>query len=113
MRNLFRKFIKKPETGYNLLWHLIDGTGITPKKEINMAILTLLNERERVVISLRFGLQKGEAVTLDEIGKHFGVTRERIRQIEERALLKIKEGFKDVQPLFRSPYHANERLERA
>ena len=49
-----------------------------------------LAERERKVIELRYGLGGDEPMTLEEVGHEFGVTRERIRQIESRALLKLK-----------------------
>jgi RNA polymerase primary sigma factor len=54
-------------------------------------ILDSLQDRERRVLSLRFGLDDGVSRTLEEVGKEFGVTRERIRQIEAKALKKLKE----------------------
>ena len=53
-------------------------------------VLTSLNERERKVLELRFGLGDGYARTLEEVGKQFKVTRERIRQIEAKALRKMR-----------------------
>ena len=53
-------------------------------------VLSNLSEREAQVIRLRFGIDDGYAHTLDQIGRTFGVSRERIRQIEERALNKLR-----------------------
>ena len=53
-------------------------------------LLILLSERERFVIERRFALDKSEKATLEEIGQHYNVTRERIRQIENNALNKLK-----------------------
>ena len=55
-----------------------------------MAVLGLLSRRERTVLRLRFGLDDGRPRTLEEVGQVFGVTRERIRQIEARTLAKLK-----------------------
>jgi RNA polymerase primary sigma factor len=54
-------------------------------------VLTYLLPREQKIIEMRFGLQDGVSHTLEEVGKEFGVTRERIRQIEAKALEKIRE----------------------
>nr|WP_307865450.1 sigma-70 family RNA polymerase sigma factor [Streptomyces montanisoli] len=55
------------------------------------AVLTTLGERERKVVQLRYGLDDGRARTLEEIGRIFGVTRERIRQIEAKTLGKLRD----------------------
>ena len=59
------------------------------KDEIAEVLLTL-TEREEKVIKLRFGLEDGKSRTLEEVGQMFGVTRERIRQIEAKALRKLR-----------------------
>jgi RNA polymerase primary sigma factor len=53
-------------------------------------VLSTLNERERSILSLRFGLDGGREKTLEEVGAHFALTRERIRQIQELALKKLR-----------------------
>jgi len=59
------------------------------KEQMN-EILSGLSERERRVLEMRFGLKDGNARTLEEVGQEFGVTRERIRQIEAKALRKLR-----------------------
>jgi RNA polymerase primary sigma factor len=59
-------------------------------KEQMSDILDSLNERERKVLEMRFGLKDGQGRTLEEVGQEFGVTRERIRQIEAKALRKLR-----------------------
>jgi RNA polymerase primary sigma factor len=59
-------------------------------KEQIRGALAVLNTREREVLEMRFGLSDGQEHTLEEVGKHFGVTRERIRQIEAKALRKLR-----------------------
>lgn len=61
-------------------------------------ILSLLSPREQKILRMRFGLDTGRTHTLEEVGKEFGVTRERIRQIEAKALLKLK-NIKDSKQL--------------
>ena len=53
-------------------------------------MLDTLTEREQKVLRLRFGMNEGRARTLEEVGKEFDVTRERIRQIEAKALRKLR-----------------------
>ena len=59
------------------------------REQLNDTLLEL-GERERKVLELRFGLTDGTPRTLEEVGKEFNVTRERIRQIEAKALRKLK-----------------------
>ena len=59
------------------------------KDEIELALLEL-NEREQQVMRLRFGLDDGQVRTLEQVGREFGVTRERIRQIESKTLAKLR-----------------------
>jgi RNA polymerase primary sigma factor len=59
-------------------------------KEQIRGALAILNAREREVLEMRFGLSDGQEHTLEEVGRHFGVTRERIRQIEAKALRKLR-----------------------
>ncbi len=54
------------------------------------ALLGALDEREQQIISLRFGLDRGEPRTLEEVGEEFNLTRERIRQIEAKAMSKLR-----------------------
>ena len=53
-------------------------------------LLAPLDDREREILKLRFGLDRGEPRTLEEVGEHFNLTRERIRQIEARAMSKLR-----------------------
>ena len=59
-----------------------------------MKVLNTLNEREREVIILRFGIEDGQNKSLEEVGKICGVTKERIRQIEIKALRKLRQPFR-------------------
>ncbi len=67
-----------------------DAAAFTLLKEQLGEVLGTLTEREQKVLTLRFGLQDGRARTLEEVGKEFNVTRERIRQIEAKALRKLR-----------------------
>jgi len=89
------------ETTENELGDLIeDGDSETPAefvaqlmlKEHLDEVLDSLGEREQAVVRLRYGLDDGEARTLEEVGRHFGVTRERVRQIEAKTLAKLRRG---------------------
>jgi len=59
-------------------------------------LLSPLDERERQILALRFGLDRGEPRTLEEVGEHFNLTRERIRQIEARAMSKLRHPSADT-----------------
>jgi RNA polymerase sigma factor (sigma-70 family) len=59
-------------------------------------VLSVLDERERTILTLRFGLDGGGERTLEEVAEHFGLTRERIRQIEARAMSKLRHPPADV-----------------
>lgn len=67
-----------------------DEATATMRREQVYRMLDTLTEREKGVLALRFGMDDGTPRTLEEVGKHFGVTRERIRQIEGKALKKLK-----------------------
>ena len=86
------------EDDSNLGDFVADGNAVTPEGNVEsvmlrehiQALLEDLKERERQVIVLRFGLADGHPRTLEEVGKEFNVTRERIRQIEAKALRKLR-----------------------
>jgi len=87
------------DDGGNEIIDLIeDKTTTTPEKEIDQffnkerlsGLLGIVNERERDVLDLRFGLKDGNIYTLAEVSKKLNVSRERVRQIEENALKKLK-----------------------
>ena len=67
-----------------------DAAAFTLLREQLQEVLGTLTEREQKVLTLRFGLEDGRARTLEEVGKEFNVTRERIRQIEAKALRKLR-----------------------
>ena len=75
-----------------------DSEAVVPVEAVSFAllqeqlgsVLETLTEREAGVVSLRFGLTDGQPKTLDEIGKTYGVTRERIRQIESKTMSKLR-----------------------
>ena len=67
-----------------------DAASFTLLREQLGEVLETLTVREKRVLELRFGLEDGRSRTLEEVGQHFGVTRERIRQIEEKAIRKLK-----------------------
>ena len=77
---------------------IVDQNGISPSdavinlnlREQTAQVLKTLTPREEKIIKMRFGLQDGSEHTLEEVGQHFAVTRERIRQIEAKALRKLR-----------------------
>jgi RNA polymerase primary sigma factor len=68
----------------------VDAAALELLKEHVQSVLSGLTERERQVLEMRFGLRDGKDYTLEEVGKYFNVTRERIRQIEAKALRKLR-----------------------
>ena len=68
----------------------LDAASYQLLKEQVEDVLNTLSDRERRVLELRFGLIDGRSRTLEEVGRDFGVTRERIRQIEAKALRKLR-----------------------
>ena len=97
----YRQAAGKPITLYELIERETeDRSALAPAAEASYQILkeqvedvlNTLNERETRVLQLRFGLVDGRSRTLEEVGRDFGVTRERIRQIEAKALRKIRKS---------------------
>ncbi|MGF1513284.1 MAG: RNA polymerase sigma factor, RpoD/SigA family [Elainellaceae cyanobacterium] len=87
------------EEDTELLDLLEDGTSCSPERHIDDAILrqhvhrvlaTALTDRERDVIALRYGLETGQFHTLEEVSRHFNLPRERVRQIQTRAMRKLR-----------------------
>ncbi len=72
---------------------LYDHNQLALKERIN-DVMQILNHREREILRLRFGLADGYAYTLEEVGQIFSVTRERVRQIESKAVRKLQEPFR-------------------
>ncbi len=102
--------LEKPlgvEGDYHLLDTLADTTGDTPQSRLDSedvseqvaSWIASLTEHEREILILRFGLDDEEPQTLEAIGKQFGVTRERIRQIEVRTLAKLRKASKSSDVL--------------
>lgn len=73
-----------------------DAAGSILLREQIEELLQSLTDRERQILELRFGLKDGKTRTLEEVGKYFDVTRERIRQIEGKALVKLKKSAKTL-----------------
>jgi RNA polymerase primary sigma factor len=86
------------DEGSKLIDYIQDTTGVSPTeamikvnlKEKTAEVLRTLNPREEKIIRMRFGLEDGSQHTLEEVGLTFQVTRERIRQIEAKALRKLR-----------------------
>lgn len=84
---------------------VVDPTGSTPQQiaarkyliEAVESALDDLNDREREIVRMRFGLEDGQVHTLEEVGQAFGVTRERIRQIESKTLQKLRHPVRSKQ----------------
>ena len=84
------------------LGDFIEDPGPTPEEEVILSdrrttlvryLKKYLNPREQRIIMLRFGFETGEPLTLEEVGEKLGITRERVRQIEEKALRRLKFQF--------------------
>jgi len=69
-----------------------EAASFTFLREQLMSVLGTLTPREEKVLRLRFGIEDGSELTLEQVGARFGVTRERVRQIEEKALRKLRCG---------------------
>ncbi len=68
--------------------------------ELLQEVLETLSERERTILSMRYGLEGDSPKTLEEVGVHYGLTRERIRQIQEEALVRLRARMKDRDAVF-------------
>ncbi|MDZ4200515.1 MAG: sigma-70 family RNA polymerase sigma factor, partial [Kiritimatiellia bacterium] len=82
-----------------------DDQSRTPYDEINdrqlleeiSRVLHHLDHREREILKYRYGLEGQEVETLDDVGKRFGITRERVRQIQNQSLLKLRATLEEVR----------------
>ena len=83
--DMFLDFIQDEDAGVP-----VDEAGRQLLRRELFSVLKSLTPREERVIALRFGLEDGRAHTLEELGKEFNVTRERVRQIEAKALRKLR-----------------------
>jgi RNA polymerase primary sigma factor len=95
------------EGGSSIEAYLEDDKGVNPLEELVKKsdalwinnLLKILNHKEREIIIRRFGIGRKEGLTLEEIGDEFGVTRERIRQLEARAIRKLRRKLKSLKSL--------------
>ncbi len=93
------------EDDFSLYDTLEDRSSLSPAEAADAAmlrealagVLASLSERERRVVRLRFGLEDGQARTLEEVSREFGVTRERVRQIESKSLAKLRQPLRRVK----------------
>ena len=82
----------------------VDGACASRMRQEARDALSLLDERERLVLRLRFGIEAPSDHTLEKIGGHLSVTRERVRQIEAKALAKLRRS--DAAPALRATVQA-------
>jgi RNA polymerase primary sigma factor len=75
-----------PDNSYNPVAAALE----EDRKQVILSVLGTLSEKERDVINLRFGIEDGHPLTMEEVGERYNVTRERIRQIENKALKKLR-----------------------
>lgn len=75
-----------PDNSYNPVAAALE----EDRKQVILSVLGTLSEKERDVLNLRFGIESGHPLTMEEVGEHYNVTRERIRQIENKALKKLR-----------------------
>ena len=92
-------FLDRDGTLIEFVDYLSDPSAVAPddavaRRLLGAAVLVALEEldaREKDVVRMRFGLDGSEPMTLEQVGAHFGVTRERVRQIEARTMSKLKQ----------------------
>ena len=88
-------------------FHSLSNDGI---EAVKLSLQERLTERESAVICYRFGLEGENATDLESVGRHFNVTRERIRQIEAKALRKLKKTRNTFPAIFSAPNEVNETI---
>ena len=92
--DLFAYFVIGPDPGQNSEGCLYVSNNLTDQ---TASVLESLTPREELVLRMRFGVGEGSEHTLEEVGKSFNVTRERIRQIESKALRKLRHPSRSAQ----------------